>query len=154
MDGHLKRSDWPEARAALGRAKARLGDSRSADIRRRIDRADVELTLIDKLDAARLVGVRMVGGQYSLDQANHAYEAAFREAGVWLPGDAPEVVADRIKRSDVSMALVNALDSWTGLTVDEDDARKERLSEIARLADPDMNGWRRRTRDPALGKDK
>jgi eukaryotic-like serine/threonine-protein kinase len=154
MIEHRERSAWPEARAALGRAKARLGDRGSADIRRRIDRADVELTLIDKLDDARLVSIRMVGGQYSLDQANDAYEAAFREAGVWLPGDAPEVVADRIKHSDVSMALVNALDSWVGLTVNEYDSRRDRLSEIARLADPDTNGWRKRTQDPALGKDK
>ena len=56
MADYRERSKWPEARAALGRAKARLGDRGSADLRRRIDRADVELTLIAKLDAARLAG--------------------------------------------------------------------------------------------------
>src|SRR5262249_3753281 len=49
MDDHIKRSEWPEARAALGRAKARLGDRGSADLRRRVDRADVELTLLARL---------------------------------------------------------------------------------------------------------
>jgi tetratricopeptide (TPR) repeat protein len=152
MADYRGQSKWPEARAALGRAKARLGGRGSADLRRRIDRADVELTLIAKLDAARLAGSQTVGGKYTLSRADDNYEAAFREAGVWLPGDDPEVVAARIKASDVSMALVNALDSWAGLT--EDDARRERFSRIARVADPDSNGWRRRTQDPALGEDR
>jgi eukaryotic-like serine/threonine-protein kinase len=153
MVGHRERSAWPEARAALGRAKARLGERGSADLRRRIDRADVELTLIAKLDAARLAASQNLGGRYTFDRSDDAYETAFREAGVWLPGDAPEVVAERIKASSVSLELVNALDSWAGLTEDND-VRKERYLEIARLADPDSNGWRKRTQDPALGKDR
>jgi serine/threonine-protein kinase len=151
MFEHRERSEWSEARAALGRAKARLGDRGSPDIRRRIDRANVELTLIAKLDAARLVGIQTVGGEYTLDRADDAYVAALREADVLLPRDAPEVVADRIKRSDVSMALVNAFDSWAGLSTN--DARRELIAQIVRLADPDLNGWRKRTQDPALGTD-
>jgi serine/threonine-protein kinase len=151
MIEHRERSEWAEARAALGRAEARLGDHGSADIRRRIHRADVELTLIAKLDAARLVAIQTVGGEYTLDRADDAYVAALQEAEVLLPGDAPDMVADRIKRSDVSMALVNAFDSWAGLSTN--DARRELISQIARLADPDLNGWRKRTQDPALGTD-
>src|SRR5262245_11597044 len=56
MIEYRERTAWPEARAALGRAKARLGDRGSADLRRRIDRADVELKLIARLDAARMTG--------------------------------------------------------------------------------------------------
>src|SRR6185369_10935438 len=100
MDNQIRRSVWSEARATLGRAKARLGDRGSAGLRRRIDRADVELTLLARLDAARLTGSWSVGGKLAYARADDEYESALRDAGVWLPGDAPEDVADRIAASD------------------------------------------------------
>src|SRR5262245_60917616 len=45
MVGWLRQSSWPEARAALERAKGRVGDRGSADLKRRMEqgRRDVEL---------------------------------------------------------------------------------------------------------------
>ena len=60
----------------MGRAKARLGDRGSADLRRRIDRADVELTLIARLDAARLTGSWSTGGVLAYARADDEYESA------------------------------------------------------------------------------
>jgi serine/threonine-protein kinase len=148
MADRRKESKWPESRAALGRAKARLGDRGSADLHRRIDRAEVELTLIARLDAARLTGSWTTGGVPSHARADDEFESALRDAGVWLPGDDPEVVARRIRASDVSAALVNALDGWADLT--RDAARRELLLQITRIADPDPGGWRSQARDPAV----
>lgn len=151
MANHMKQSKWSEARAAMGRARARLGDRGSASLRGRIDRADTELTLIAKLDAARLTGIWSFGGVQAFDRADGEYESAFREAGVWLSGDAPDTVAKRVVTSGVSTALVNALDGWAELTPDI--ARRKLLLGIARLADPDKTGWRGQARDPALWED-
>lgn len=152
MDDSIKRWEWSEARAALGRAKARLGNRGSVDLRRRIEKADLELTLIANLDAARMTGSWSTGGVRAHTQADAEYESAFREAGVWLPGDDPEVVANRIKVSDVSTVLVNTLDGWADLT--QDAARREMLLRITRIADPDSGGWRSQARDPAVWADK
>jgi serine/threonine-protein kinase len=154
LSDRRKESKWPEARAGLGRAKARLGDRGSADLRRRIDRADVELTLIARLDAARMTGSWSTRGVLAHARADDEYESALRDAGVWLPGDDPDVVAARIVASDVSVALVNALDGWADLT--RDAARRELILRITRLADadPDPAGWRRKARDPAVWADR
>jgi eukaryotic-like serine/threonine-protein kinase len=150
MQDYRGRSKWPEARAALGRAKARLGGRGSADLRRRIDRADADLALIARLDAARLTG--SWGSNGALARADDDHETAFREAGVWLPGDAPDVVAARIKASDVSIALVNALDGWALLT--RDVARWKQILLVAEGADTDRRGWQSQVRDPDVWKDK
>jgi tetratricopeptide (TPR) repeat protein len=148
MDDHIVQSEWYEARATLGRAKARLGDRRSADLRRRIDRADLELTLIARLDAARMAGSWSTGGVPANARADEEFESAFRDAGVWQPGDSPEVVARQIAASNISAAIVNALDGWADLT--RDGARRERILQTARLADHDSHGWRNQARDPAI----
>ncbi|VTR96238.1 serine threonine protein kinase : Tetratricopeptide repeat protein,protein kinase family protein OS=Singulisphaera acidiphila (strain ATCC BAA-1392 / DSM 18658 / VKM B-2454 / MOB10) GN=Sinac_4434 PE=3 SV=1: Pkinase: TPR_11: TPR_2 [Gemmata massiliana] len=146
MVSYRERSAWPEARVALGRAKARLGTRGPADLRGRIDRADADLALIAKLDAARMIASWSTAGVPNSAQADEAFEAAFREAGLWLPGDDLETVAARIAASDVSAALVNAIDGWADLT--RDTARQDRLLRVTRLADPDP--WRNQARDPAV----
>src|SRR5262249_36943411 len=80
------------------------------------------------------------GGRPARAGADDEYESALRDAGVWRPGDAPEVVAARIASSDVSLSLVNALDGWADLTWDV--ARRERILQVTRRADPDPGGWR------------
>ncbi|QEL16325.1 protein kinase domain-containing protein [Limnoglobus roseus] len=152
MARHREQSGWPEARAALGRALARLGGHGSADLRRRLDRADAELTLIARLDAARLAGSWSTGGKLAHARANDEYEAALRDAGVWLPGDSPETIAGRVAASDVSAALVNALDGWAELARDANQV--EQILRVTRLADPDPAGWRNQARNPAVWSDK
>ena len=48
--GGWNQSSWPEARAALERAKGRLGDRGSADLRRRLDQGARDLELAARLD--------------------------------------------------------------------------------------------------------
>ena len=53
MVRYLNQSSWPEARAALERAKVRLGDRGSAALRRRLEQGARDLDLADRLDASR-----------------------------------------------------------------------------------------------------
>ena len=58
----MRKASWPEARNALERAKSRLGERGSHDIRGRLDRGARKLELADRLDAIRLTGYTTVGG--------------------------------------------------------------------------------------------
>ncbi|MFG0316704.1 MAG: protein kinase, partial [Planctomycetota bacterium JB042] len=125
---------FPEARAILWR----FPDGGSADLRRRIGRAQAELELLERLDAIRHAGGPWMG----LDQqAARAYEQAFAEAGMDLFDEPPAAIAEKIAASDSRHGLVAALDDWA-LSLEGEDL--SRVYEVARLADPEP--WRDRVR--------
>jgi serine/threonine-protein kinase len=143
-----EKSSWPEARAALEWAKARLGGRGSADLRRRLERADEELKLVARLDDIRMASSWTAGAHLALKRADREYAAAFRGAGFGRVGDDPEAVTTRVAASDVRPALVNALDDWAIRTSYA--GRRVWLMKVARGADADPTGWRDRARDPAV----
>ena len=93
----MRKASWPEARNALERAKSRLGERGSHDIRGRLDRDARDLELADRLDAIRLTGYTMVGGVPDFARSDERYEEAFREAGIDEVGCPPESLAAKIK---------------------------------------------------------
>jgi eukaryotic-like serine/threonine-protein kinase len=139
----LNRSSWPEARAALERAKGRLGDRGSAELRRRLDQGARDLDL-----AARLEAIRLDLAPKVPSPTPDPYEEVFRGAGLGQVGDDPEAVADRVRAANITNALVAALDHWSAITVDSRCYRW--VLSVARQADPDPTGWRDRARDPAV----
>jgi len=152
MARQLRASSWPEARAALERARGRLGDRGSAELQKRLEQGARDLEL-----AARVEGIRQDCAQsivYGFASANpdEQYEAAFRGAGLGQVHDDPEVIADRVRRSDIPSVLVAALDHWSSCTL-EGARRRCWILEVARRADPDPTGWRDRARDPNLRTD-
>jgi eukaryotic-like serine/threonine-protein kinase len=142
----LKKSSWPEARAALERARGRLGEHGSAELRRFLDQGNRELEL-----AARLEAIPLELPPYAPAVPLDKYEEAFRRAGLGQVHDDPEAVAARVRASNIANALVAALDFWSAVTLDPD--RKRWAMRVARLADPDPTGWRDRARDPAVRAD-
>src|SRR5262249_42608097 len=54
MAGRQETLSWPEARAALERARGRLGDRGSPGLRRRLDQGERDLALAAQLDDIRL----------------------------------------------------------------------------------------------------
>jgi serine/threonine-protein kinase len=114
-----------------------------------------QLDLAHKLDQIRLNRVAVVDGRFDLHsnrvRSDREYESALREAGFGSPNDTPPVFATRIQKSPVQTALVAALDDWAVCT--DDQARRRWIFDVARLADPDPNGWRDRVRDPILSGD-
>src|SRR5262249_31166334 len=137
MVREMRASRWPEATAALERARGRLGDRGSAGHRRLLEQGRDELRLTGRLNEIRLGGTVGVGGDVPINRfgADGEYEEAFRGVGLGDVHDDPAVVADRIRASNVTDAIVAALDHWS--TCIADTRRKEWVLGVARLADRD-----------------
>jgi serine/threonine-protein kinase len=142
---------WPQARAALERAKGRLGEGGSAELRRRLDQGARDLALAARLDDIRLDGSGGNWGALARQRFDEKYAKAFRDAGLGQVHDSPDIVAARIRASHIRNALVAALDHWSEITPAPD--RSAWVLEVARQADPDPTGWRVRARTPAVRND-
>jgi serine/threonine-protein kinase len=152
MVRQLKGSRWPEATAALERARGRLGDRGPVALHNLLDQGARDLQLASRLDDIRLGGGESVGGKLAIHHSSDKqYEDAFRDAQLGQVHDDPAVVAERIRASNIHNALVAALDHWSSCASDE--RRKEWVLRVARLADRDPTGWRDRARDPLVRKD-
>lgn len=86
MNELLKNSSWTEARAALERAKGRLGERPPVRLIQRLERGRLNLELVDRLDAIRLEGFVMREDSLDFKPSDIAYENAFRQAGLVVPG--------------------------------------------------------------------
>lgn len=123
-----------EARAILGR----VPDGGSTDLRERIERAQIELELAEKLQAIRMLRGKFVqGGGIDYAESCKKYEADFREAGFGSVDEPPANVAERINRSAVRVALIEALDDWA---VCAEAKMRDWILKVAKLCDPDP--WR------------
>jgi tetratricopeptide (TPR) repeat protein/predicted Ser/Thr protein kinase len=148
-----QQSDFPEARAALERAQARLGDNGPDWMRPLVAQARRDLDLLERLEAVRLNRSAFVVGRVdhaaevrlTNAQAARDYEEAFRDAGLDEPPNDPDATAARVRASIMRVRLVAALDDWAACSPDP--ARQAWLLRVARGADPDA--WRDRVRDPA-----
>lgn len=160
-DRLMRQSDLPGARAAVERARGRLGSGGRADLRRRLERteraiqqraeeADQARALVARLEAIRMRRAFIVDRPSDPAQWDQEFEEAFRLAGLGTDQEEPAVVAARVGDSPVRTALVSALDYWSDCT--DDDRRRAWLLAVARLADPEQ--WRDRVRDPAAWKDR
>jgi serine/threonine-protein kinase len=138
---------WTEARIALARAMARLGDSGPGDLRARLVQAQRDLDLVIKLDEIRLK--RATRGEliFYKTQADQAYQEAFQKANLGSVHDDAASVAAAVRASAVHAALVAALDDWAMSVTDK--KRLDWLLQVARQAGPDPQGWRQRILDPA-----
>jgi serine/threonine-protein kinase len=136
---------WSEARLALERAHARLGRVAGAELRERLTRARTNLDLATTLDDIRLS--RVTGGQlvYYKLRANENYAEAFQRAAIGTFRDDPKNVAARVRESAIRTALVTALDDWAVCATDE--GQRAWITNVARAADPDAEGWRDRILD-------
>jgi serine/threonine-protein kinase len=151
MADELKKSRWPQARTALERAKGRLGDHGSPEVVRLLDQGSRDLALAAQVEKIRLNHVPV--DLHTPKRADEQYEEAFRGAGLGQVSDDPELVADRVRASNIANALVGALDHWSGHT--RDAGRRAWILTVARKADADSDpsGWRDRARDPAVRSD-
>lgn len=135
-----------EARALL----RQLGDGGFEDLRRRIDHAVADLDLAQTLDDIRLNRAMIAGDVLDSKKADHDYREAFATSGLDLDQLPAPVVAKRIADSPIRRPLVAALDDWSICA--SQSAARNRLLEVARLADPDPE-WRDHLRDPAIWTD-
>ena len=143
---HQRSGEWGQARAAIERAKVRLGQRGLGTLRRRVARSEADLDLVDRLDAARILHAGTVSGVLNNRPAAEAYAHAFRDSGLGSPDEAAEVVAERVRSSPIARVLIGALDDWA--TCVEDERQRRWLIETTQLADhdDDPSQWRRRAR--------
>jgi serine/threonine-protein kinase len=148
--GLAEQSRWREAAAVLDQAKRGVGDAGPAELRQRLEVAEADLKLLDRLDAIRQQRSTIVDGRLDKATAAADYAAAFQQAGVGRVGDDEVAVAARVRASPVAAALVGSLDDWASVTADA--AVRSWLLGVARQAAPDT--WADRFRDPAVWQDR
>lgn len=156
----LKKSDWKSAEASLERAKARLGQRGSVELRQSINEGERDLTLARKLDQLRMTFDSFLEFRTSeapfepLNTSPFDRESnkQFLNAGIGQADDDPKKVAERIRASNIRQALIDALDNWGMITKDE--RLRKWVIQVAQLADDDPTGWRNRVRDESVAKDK
>ena len=128
MNRSLKTSAWPKARAALERARIRLGERGSMELRDSLDQGDRELELASRLELIPLDAARKKVG-VATDRADDRYEEAFSTSGIGRIYEDPSVVARRIQATDIAHALVGALDRWSSYA--KDSRRKDWIFTVA-----------------------
>jgi serine/threonine-protein kinase len=143
---HRDAGRWAKARAALDRASDRLGKGGPAALRRKLERADADLKLVDHLDRIRERRATLFERKVDYRPAEREYAAAFRDAGLGEEGQPAAEVATRLLASAVSQQLVACLDDWAAITTDE--SSRSWVLEVASLVDPDP--WSNRFRDPKI----
>src|SRR5262249_33084526 len=134
-----------------------------ADLRRRLGLARHDFDLVIELDRIRLSRVtsgnvvsrlsRVTSGNvvFYRTKADRDYTKGFADSDLAKVSDPPDVAAERIQASTVRVALLAALDDWAVCAGDKD--KRDWLLAVARIADPDPQGWRDRVRDPASWED-
>jgi tetratricopeptide (TPR) repeat protein len=143
---------FAEAQAILGK----LGDGGFEDLRQRIDRVLIDLTLAEKLDA---IGVKRAMALNAKDanwnpnaKAGAHYKAALATAGLGKLADDPAFVAKHIKDSDIEAPLIAAFDDWA--VCETDSQHRQWILEVASRADAEQHDWQRQYRDPSTWNDR
>jgi serine/threonine-protein kinase len=150
-------SAFPEAGAALERARSRLGDGGPFWVYPVVEAARRDHQFLEGLEAIRLKRSTLVVGQFNhatvlrfnKARADRDYAEAFRGQGLGTPPDDPEGAAARVRASKWAAHIVAALDDWAVCAADP--ARQDWVLAVARRADP--HPWRDRVRAPAAWRD-
>jgi tetratricopeptide (TPR) repeat protein len=106
---------YGEIDAALTQARTRLADAGQPDLTQRFEdlsRARNLLGQLDEIDNRRWQAAAERGGRLDTEYARSNYPARFRDYGLDLSVDAPEQLAERIRRSPIAPRLTAALNTW------------------------------------------
>ena len=128
-----KEQKWDEARTALERAKARLGDGGPLELRRRAAQLERELVLVGTLEDLRFTLFELESEEAGKRLTIAGFEEALREVGLVNGPEDPAVVAARIRATGIAAPLLAALDEWAFI----DERRRDWLYKVARLVDED-----------------
>jgi serine/threonine protein kinase/tetratricopeptide (TPR) repeat protein len=156
-----KQGKWGEARAALRGSESLLATAGNPEeLAQRCRQVEADLTMLSKLELARLERTSERADHFDNQAADQAYRAAFAEYGLPVLDLDPAVAAERVVASAIAQELVAALDDWAGfvsrshdldLAPDEsapptlNPADRAKLLALAQVTDPDP--WRQQVRD-------
>ena len=144
----LRGGQWDEARLATGRADARLAPGDPEALRRRLAQVRAHLHFVERLDQARLEQAAVRGERFHTEHVDAAYREAFRDYGLDVEALDPSEAAERLRVSPICDRLLAAIDDWALAKHRTGIAGWQKLSTLARQADPDP--WRDRLRDTLL----
>jgi tetratricopeptide (TPR) repeat protein/tRNA A-37 threonylcarbamoyl transferase component Bud32 len=148
------RGEWLQARSLLDHAEISLDPDLAHALStwdKQLTDATEDLRLAQRLEEVRLDRAAWVDGRFDYTGTEGSYRKVFDEAGLSVEHGDPEDVSRRIEQSAIKDQLLAALDDWA-FNADILQRRElaARLTQVARLADPDP--WRDRVRDPGLWK--
>jgi len=141
-DRLVKTQEWPAALDAAKRAEAAVnsGDA-DALTRRRVEKALAELTLVQRLDEARMLRTQFWQSGYRIPDGHRAYQRAFAEAGISIEGVSVEEAAAELRQHPMILdELSVGLTEWarTAFKGDAPGAHpKYHLLDVADTIDPD-----------------
>ncbi len=132
-----QQSAFPEAGAALERARSRLGDGGPFWLYPVLEAARRDHQFLVRLEAIRLNRSTLVEERlhhaallrFNKVRADRDYAEAFRDQGLGEPPNDPEGAAARVRASKWAAHLVAALDDWAVCAADP--ARQDWLLEVA-----------------------
>jgi tetratricopeptide (TPR) repeat protein/tRNA A-37 threonylcarbamoyl transferase component Bud32 len=142
-----------EAAGLLDQTTAGLSEFAPPEVRGRLEAALADVRLAERLDAVRLEKLEnsaVVGWKVDTTIAAAAgYREAFKRYGLDCMSGEVAALGERIAMSPVREALLAGLDDWA--TGERNDRQRERLTRIARAADP--HPWRDQFRDSVARRD-
>ncbi len=150
MPGLVGAWRFREAAGLLDQTAAGLSEFAPPADRDRLDQARTDVRLAERVDAIRVERSTLFEGKLNPAAASAAYAAAFERHGLDCTGAKIEELGRRIATSPVRDALLAALDDWA--VQEEDSGRRDRLTRIARAADPHP-AWRDPLRDALARRD-
>jgi tetratricopeptide (TPR) repeat protein len=124
---------WNDARIAQERVKAHLTGATPILLRKQAAQNDADLAMVVRLESIQIARIPMV----QPDPVEDDFKAAFRDAGYGTPADAAEVMADKIKSSNIRTALLQGLYNWAG----DDVNFRNWLLNVTRLVDNKSGSW-------------
>jgi tetratricopeptide (TPR) repeat protein/tRNA A-37 threonylcarbamoyl transferase component Bud32 len=148
--GLLQQGNWPEAKAPAQRARGLLaGAGGEESLQQSVDQVEAALAMVQNLELARLEQASVKDGHFDDLSANPLYAAAFCAYNLPVMELEPDDAAEFIAASPIREQLLAALVDWA--RIQTDDAPKQKLAAVLRLADDDA--WRQQLRAAVVRQD-
>jgi len=130
---------YGEINVALDQAKRRVAAGGADDLRDRLEAALAAQRMLERLDQIADQRWTIAEGQSVFDVAGaqDGYRVAFREYGLDLSAETPEVLVGKVRQSLIAGPIQDALDDWLGVSVTKKTAADPGLIELLAALDPD-----------------
>ncbi len=151
---HQQAGRWPDARAALERAKGRLGGAGLESLRQRLRQAKADADMVADLDEIRLRRSQTLQEKSNSarpvtaeSDADAQYAKAFREYAIDVAALAAPEAAARVRQSAIRESLLSGLSDWRRTS----HANGDKL--LAVIEQADDNAWRQSFREALRDRD-